>query len=229
MLYRAKKEISGELFNAFFDSSIPANAKEQKDAFNTLMDSLNITVEEAAGIQEDLSHLEAENVAILEKTDAKKLAERCGIDTTDFDESYDEIIGDVPLSISALRDPAVVVATDSATIKIPADKSRFIKTRVIDGVTYIIIPVDGAVLVNGIPTVAEELKSRTGIEPDDEDDDVLTKTAEDVSDANIIGENQADTDDEEAVPWDEPDSDEDDDLISSFFDFNEDDLGLDID
>ena len=232
VLYRAKKEISGELFNAFFDSSIPANAKEQKDAFNTLMDSLNITVEEAAGIQEDLSHLEAENVAVLEKTDAKKLAERCGIDTTDFDESYDEIIGDVPLSISALRDPAVVVATDSATIKIPADKSRFIKTRVIDGVTYIIIPVDGAVLVNGIPTVAEELKSRTGIEPDDEydaDDNASSDNRQDKHDVNIPAENQTDDDDEEAVPWDEPDSDEDDDLISSFFDFNEDDLGLDID
>lgn len=166
------------------------------------------------------------------KRTQKKLAERCGIDTTDFDESYDEIIGDVPLSISALRDPAVVVATDSATIKIPADKSRFIKTRVIDGVTYIIIPVDGAVLVNGIPTVAEELKSRTGIEPDDEydaDDNASSDNRQDKHDVNIPAENQTDDDDEEAVPWDEPDSDEDDDLISSFFDFNEDDLGLNID
>ena len=157
VLYRAKKEISSELFGNFFDSSVPANAKAQKDAFNTLMDSLNISVAEAAGIQEDLSHLEAENVTVLEKTDAKKLAERCGIDTENFDESYDDIIGDVPLSVSALRDPAVVVATDSATIKVPADKSQFISTRVIDGVTYILIPVDGAVLVNGIPTVVEAL------------------------------------------------------------------------
>ncbi len=157
VLYRAKKEISSELFGTFFDSSVPANAKAQKDAFNTLMDSLNISVAEAAGIQEDLSHLEAENVTVLEKTDAKKLAERCGIDTENFDESYDDIIGDVPLSVSALRDPAVVVATDSATIKVPADKSQFISTRVIDGVTYILIPVDGAVLVNGIPTVVEAL------------------------------------------------------------------------
>ncbi|MDO4804628.1 MAG: DUF4317 family protein, partial [Lachnospiraceae bacterium] len=152
VLYRAKKEISGDLFGTFFDSTIPANAKVQKDAFNTLMDSLNISMEEATGIQEDLSHLEAENVTVLEKEDAKKLAERCGIDTEEFDESYDDIIGDVPLSVSALKDPAVVVATDSATIKIPADKAGLVKTRVIDGVNYIMIPIDGAVLVNGIPT-----------------------------------------------------------------------------
>ena len=99
----------------------------------------------------------------------------------------------------------------------------------IDGVTYIIIPVDGAVLVNGIPTIAEELKSRTGIEPDDEDDDISTDDLVDTPDMSMPAEDQTDADDEDAVPWDEPDSDEDDDLISSFFDFNEDDLGLDID
>lgn len=167
VLYRAKKEISGELFGEFFDSSIPANAKQQKDAFNTLMDSLNISMEEAAGIQEDLSHLEAENVTVLEKDDAKKLAERCGIDTETFDESYDEIIGDVPLSVSALKDPAVVVATDSATIKIPAEKAGLVVTRMIDGVNYILIPVDGAVLVNGIPTsvMSEDANAAAGDTP----------------------------------------------------------------
>ena len=94
---------------------------------------------------------------IIKKNDVKKLVERCGIETQNFDESFDDIIGTVPLDIAAIRENAIVVATDSATIKVPAEKSRFIKTRLIDGVSYILIPVDGAVLVNGIPAIPEEL------------------------------------------------------------------------
>jgi beta-glucosidase len=82
--------------------------------------------------------------------------ERCGIETQNFDESFDDIIGTVPLDIAAIRENAIVVATDSATIKVPAEKSRFIKTRLIDGVSYILIPVDGAVLVNGIPAAGNK-------------------------------------------------------------------------
>ena len=157
MLYRSKKEISSELFAEFFHADLPVTAKMQKEAFNTLIDSLNVSVESAAVLQEDLAHLDAEDISVLEKNDVKKLVERCGIETQNFDESFDDIIGTVPLDIAAIRENAIVVATDSATIKVPAEKSRFIKTRLIDGVSYILIPVDGAVLVNGIPAIPEEL------------------------------------------------------------------------
>ena len=155
----------------------------QKDAFNTLMDSLNVKMESAAAIQEDLAQLEAENLTVLEKNDALKLAERIGADTDNFDEVYDDIIGDIPLTIPALRENSVVVSTDSATIKIPFDNASFIKTRVIDGVTYIVIPVDGAVIVNGIPSVAGDLEKIAGIsgtaEDEDRKDDVRVVLSED--------------------------------------------------
>ena len=157
VLYRSKKEISSDFFAEFFHADLPVTAKMQKEAFNTLMDSLNVSVESAAVLQEDLAHLDAEDISVLEKNDVKKLVERCGIETQNFDESFDDIIGTVPLDIAAIRENAIVVATDSATIKVPAEKSRFIKTRLIDGVSYILIPVDGAVLVNGIPAIPEEL------------------------------------------------------------------------
>lgn len=162
VLYRAKKNITSELFNEFFDAGLPITASMQKDAFNTLMDSLNVKMESAAAIQEDLAQLEAENFTVLEKNDARKLAERIGADTDHFDEAYDDIIGDIPLTIPALRENSVVVSTDTATIKIPFDKAQFVKTRVIDGVTYIVIPVDGAVVVNGIPSIAGDLEKITG-------------------------------------------------------------------
>ena len=183
VLYRSRKEITSGLFNEFFDAELPVTASMQKDAFKTLMDSLNVKMESAAAIQEDLAQLEAENLTVLEKNDALKLAERIGADTDNFDEVYDDIIGDIPLTIPALRENSVVVSTDSATIKIPFDKASFIKTRVIDGVTYIVIPVDGAVIVNGIPSVAGDLEKIAGIsgtaEEEDRKDDVRVVLSED--------------------------------------------------
>ena len=151
VLYRAKKEISGELYSAFFDAELPVTADMQKEAFRTLLDALDVSLESASQVQEDLEHLDGENVTILEKNEAKKLAERCGIDTSDFDETYDDTIGDVPLSIPAIRESAVIVTTDSATIKVANEKAQLITTRVIDGISYILIPADGSVLVNGVP------------------------------------------------------------------------------
>ncbi len=196
VLYRAKKDVTSELFNTFFDAGLPVTAAMQKDAFNTLMDSLNVKMEQAAAIQEDLAQLEAENFTVLEKNDAKKLAERIGADTENFDDIFDDIIGDIPLTIPALRENTVTVSTDTATIKIPFDRAQFVKTRVIDGVTYIVIPVDGAVVVNGIPAIAGDLEKIVG-----HADDVRVVLAED----NVASPGHAD-DSEDALyspPWDD--------------------------
>ena len=154
VLYRAKKDINSQLFNTLFSADLPVTADMQKQAFQTLMDRLDVSVKSAASLQEDLAHLEAEDVNLLEQTEAKKLAERCGIKTDHFDEAFEETVGDTPLTISALREPAVIVKTDSAAIKIDTDKTELIATREIDGITYILIPADGSVLVNGIPSIA---------------------------------------------------------------------------
>ncbi|MCR5294418.1 MAG: DUF4317 domain-containing protein [Lachnospiraceae bacterium] len=158
VLYRAKKEISSDLFIAFFDAVIPVTARMQKTAFNTLIDSLNASVESVALIQDDLGHLDGENVSFLEKNETRSLIERCGMDAENFDEAYDEIIGDTPLAVAALKEAAVVFSTDSATIKVPADRAQLVSTREIDGITYLLVPVDGAVVVNGIPAAPSSEK-----------------------------------------------------------------------
>lgn len=164
-LYRAKKVINNGLFNALFEAELPITADVQKQAFQMLMDRLDISVESASSLQEDLSHLEAEDISVLEKNDAKKLAERCGVKTDHFDEAFEETVGDTPLTISALREPSVIVTTDSASIKFSTDKAELISTREIDGITYIMIPADGSVLVNGIPAIpSTDLSSGTVLE-----------------------------------------------------------------
>ncbi|MGX8729076.1 MAG: DUF4317 family protein [Lachnospiraceae bacterium] len=165
-LYRAHKEISSGLFKTFFgEAEKPVPAKAQKEIFNSLMDAMDVTMESASLLQNDLANLAAEEVDLLEKETARGLAERCGIPTENFDETFEDVVGDVPLTISALLDKAVTVSTDSATIRLPADRAQLIHTRMLDKILCLVLPVDGAILVNGIP--ATLAKNVTGIREQD--------------------------------------------------------------
>ena len=162
VLYRAHKEISPGLFKMFFgDAEKPVTAKEQKEIFNSLMDAMDVTMESASLLQNDLANLAAEEVTVLEKETARGLAERCGITTENFDETFEEVVGDVPLTITALLEKSVTIATDSATIRLPADRAQLVRTEMLGKILCLVLPVDGAILVNGIP--ASLAKDLTGI------------------------------------------------------------------
>ena len=170
VLYRAHKEISPGLFKMFFgDAEKPVTAKEQKEIFNSLMDAMDVTMESASLLQNDLANLAAEDVAVLEKETARGLAERCGITTENFDETFEEVVGDVPLTITALLEKSVTIATDSATIRLPADRAQLVRTEMLGKILCLVLPVDGAILVNGIPaSLAKDLTGiRQGLEPEE--------------------------------------------------------------
>ncbi|MGX8728727.1 MAG: DUF4317 family protein, partial [Lachnospiraceae bacterium] len=132
VLYRAHKEISPGLFKMFFgDAEKPVTAKEQKEIFNSLMDAMDVTMESASLLQNDLANLAAEEVTVLEKETARGLAERCGITTENFDETFEEVVGDVPLTITALLEKSVTIATDSATVRLPADRAQLVRTEML--------------------------------------------------------------------------------------------------
>ncbi len=169
VLYRAHKEISPGLFKTFFgDAEKPVTAKEQKEIFNSLMDAMDVTMESASLLQNDLANLAAEDVEVLEKETARGLAERCGIEMEHFDETYEEVVGDVPLSVTALLEKTVTIATDSATVRLPADRAQLVRTEMLGKVLCLVLPVDGAILVNGIPaSLAKEITGiRAGLEPE---------------------------------------------------------------
>ena len=170
VLYRAHKEISPGLFKMFFgDAEKPVTAKEQKEIFNSLMDAMDVTMESASLLQNDLANLAAEEVEVLEKEAARALAERCGISTENFDETFEEVVGDVPLTINALLEKSVTIATDSATIRLPADRAQLVRTEMLGRILCLVLPVDGAILVNGIPaSLARDLTGiRQGLTPDE--------------------------------------------------------------
>lgn len=135
----------------------PVGVKAQREVFGSMLSRMDVTLEEAAAISENIVEKAAEQEGpALERDDLKKIVEAAGVDTAPFDELYEDIVGELPLAISAVAEADVTVKTDTVTIRLPADRSRLIETRRIDGRDYILIPADGTVTVNGISVIAAE-------------------------------------------------------------------------
>ena len=147
----------------------PVGMKAQKDLFADFLGRMNVTVEDAALMQEAVVNKAAEEETgdTMTAPELKRLASYVGINTDAFDETYDEVIGDVPLAKDALVEKYVTVKTDAATLKLPTEKAQLIETRVIDGREYILIPADGAIEVNGTPVSARAI-AEENIPPENE-------------------------------------------------------------
>lgn len=132
------------------EAEAPVGVKAQRGIFSALLGQLDVELEEAAAISENILEKAAEQEEVeLAKEDLKKMVEAAGADTAAFDEIYEDTVGDTPIAIAAVADSSVIVRTDTVTIKVPADKAGLIETRTIDGRDYIMIPADGTVTVNG--------------------------------------------------------------------------------
>ena len=140
------------LFSALFqEKTAPAGAKDQKELFQELISRLDVSVEDAAALGESLKEKASQEAPSIDAVSLCRLANDCGIDTEGLADLYEETVGDTPLSAAAVSESFVTVKTDSGMIRVPAEKSSLIQTRVIDGVEYLLIPADGTVLVNEIP------------------------------------------------------------------------------
>ena len=84
----------------------------------------------------------------------------------DFDEIYDETIGDTQIALDAVAESCITVKTDAMTLKVPIDKAQLIRTRIIDGREYILIPADGTVTVNGTAVSASAGERAASAEAD---------------------------------------------------------------
>ena len=71
---------------------------------------------------------------------------------SDFDAAYDEAVGEgVPLMAENLVDTSrFEVKSPSLKISVKSDMSDMLKTKVIDGMEYLLIPVTDELEVNGI-------------------------------------------------------------------------------
>ena len=129
----------------------PVGVKEQKFLFSDLLTQMDMNLEAAAAISEGILEKSAEEDVplMLEKEAVRAIAEGAGVDTQEFDEIYEETIGETPIALPSVAEPYVTVRTDRVTLKVPSSASQLIETRTIDGRDYILIPADGTVTVNG--------------------------------------------------------------------------------
>ena len=144
-----------QVFKEFFkidEVTAPVGMKTQKELFASLLSQINVSVETAAEITETVAEKAAcEDAFLVEEQEIRKVIEAAGADAENFEEIFEETVGDTPILLTAVAEPYVTVKTDSAEIKVPTERSQLITTRNIDGREYILIPADGAVTVNGVP------------------------------------------------------------------------------
>ena len=91
----------------------------------------------------------------IEKNEMRRLLYENGADQStmsDFDAAYDEAVGEgVPLMAENLIDTAKLeVKSPALKISVKSEMADMLKTRVIDGMEYLLIPVTDELTVNGI-------------------------------------------------------------------------------
>ena len=148
-----KKDAGHDLFKSLFTMQEEVVMPDElKSGWNSILTEVGVSAQSASLINESLCESEA---ASLGKKELRKIVEEAGSDGERFEEEYENVAGERELPVKAISSPKVEVKTDSARIQVPAEKAAFIKTQIIDGVEYILIPVDGKVTVNGTEIIIE--------------------------------------------------------------------------
>ncbi len=137
-------------------------AKEQKNILDNLLTNLNVTIEDTAAIKEALvTHAASEEAPeLLEARDLKNMAEKCGVQTEKFDEIYEETVGDTKINVDAVVEKNAIVKTDNAILKMSVEDAQSLQVRTIDGISYILIPVNGQIMVGNTRINAGEAKDQ---------------------------------------------------------------------
>ncbi len=151
-----------EFFKLLFqpaDGIQPVGEKEQKSLFSELLSNLNVTIEDAAAIGEAVvEHAGDEDCPdTLEARDIQKIVESCGVKNENFDEIFESTIGDAKISVDAVVEKNAVVKTDNAVLKMSVEDAQSLKVRTIDGISYILLPVNGQILVGNTRVSAGQI------------------------------------------------------------------------
>ena len=140
-------------------------ASEQKEIFESILSdtvaedcSMNVVKavqREFADIITEHQETKKDEPLVVTKETIKDVLESCGVPETRvkaFEERYDTEFGEnAEISPRNLIETGrLEVAMPDVSIKVSADHSELIKTRIIDGVKYIMIRADETVEVNGV-------------------------------------------------------------------------------
>ncbi|MBE6622079.1 MAG: DUF4317 domain-containing protein [Ruminococcaceae bacterium] len=154
-----------ELVDALFRSTVPMPAATQKQAFQTMIrDTLaeELSIDVVKTVQEQIGTMIEEHKAlkdpdplVVSKHTVSDLLRSCGVEEArvdSFGERFDETFGEkaeVPPQ-NLLNVKQFEVKTPSVSIRLTAETSDLVETRVIDGQKYILVRAEGVVEVNGV-------------------------------------------------------------------------------
>ncbi len=165
LLYYCRKEderheeISADLLGC----TLPMPESDQKEVFRSMVEQTlgsNCDFENVKNIHDAVGEMIEQNKDAgepvqIEKAQMRRLLYENGADQSvlsDFDAAYDEAVGEgVPLMAENLVDTSrFEVKSPSLKISVKSDMSDMLKTKVIDGMEYLLIPVTDELEVNGI-------------------------------------------------------------------------------
>ncbi len=154
-----------ELVDALFKSTVPMPAAEQKQVFGTLIrDTIaeDLSMEVVKTVQEQIGTMIEEHKAlkdpdplVVSKHTVSDLLRNCGVEEGRIDtfaEKFDETFGAKAevLPENLLNVKQFEVKTPDVSIRLSAETSDLVETRIIDGQKYILIRAEGTVEVNGV-------------------------------------------------------------------------------
>lgn len=156
------KEFAGAVFHA----ELPAPADEQKGAFEELLcESLQEECDYGvvqsvhdtflARVEEHKENKD-EELRPITKSELRETLASNGVSEAKlktFEEHYDRVFGDTTAinPQNMLKPGAMRLEADDVKVRVSADRSDLIETRLIDGIPYVVIRAASGVTVNGIP------------------------------------------------------------------------------
>ena len=153
------------IIDSVLNCEIPMPAATQKETFTELVSETlgeDADYETIKNIHENLTEMIAEQkkektgeVLSIDKTEAKAIMERSGVkeeNLKEFDAKFDEKVGENGRLMASNIVPAqrFEVKTPDVIVKIKADKTDLVETRIIDGKQCLVIQIDERLEVNGI-------------------------------------------------------------------------------
>lgn len=169
MLYYTKnpENLQPALMEEVFGCQTPLSAKGQKETFTELVaETLGSTCdyETVVNIHENLNELIEEKKDLpepptLTAPEVKNLLARSGASEEvleHFEEQYNSTAGEktefVATNLTSTK--SMEVKTPDVIVKVSPEKAALLETRVIDGRSYLLIQIDDAIEVNGVPVQA---------------------------------------------------------------------------
>ena len=165
LLYYCRKEeerheeISGDLLGCV----LPIPESDQKELFKSMVEQTlgrNCDFENVKAINDAVTQIIEQNKdsgepVTIEKEQMRRLLSENGADQSvlsDFDEAYDEAVGEgaALMAENLVETSRFEVKSPSLKISVKADMTDMLKTKVIDGMEYLLIPVVDELEVNGI-------------------------------------------------------------------------------